>query len=245
MKGAVPMIHPRWLLSIVAFAAGCRTDLLPGPGDGAPVDAATTPADAAGAAIDLTAPAGDLSTLSCATLQSQIAQLSIQYQSCQADTDCVSIAQAGPICGCTILDATGAAIFMKLALLWTRLGCPATICGDCPLTGLPAICQQGICLAGPPPGLGGPCQSSAQCPSEGQYAGTCLTGAPFTDGDCVLPCAHGFGCPSAGMTCLPQNGAPGHCFQSCRAQTDCRNGYLCCPASMGQPDICYPGPNCP
>ena len=89
---------------------------------------------------------------------------------------------------------------------------------------------------------------SGDCASDGPYLGHCLSPMQFPGGYCVLPCAHGFGCPADHQLCRPlvRNGSADACFQQCGSDGDCRvvEGHHCCPswAMGGAPgDVCYPG----
>jgi hypothetical protein len=103
------------------------------------------------------------------------------------------------------------------------------------------------------PLAGEPCQAGNECPQDPdpQYKPMCLTPPIFPNGYCVQPCAHGFGCPSPGMSCRPLSAAASAvaCFKDCTTDLDCRvaEGYHCCPPwnPLGGPaSVCYPG-KCP
>ncbi len=100
---------------------------------------------------------------------------------------------------------------------------------------------------------GRPCKAGTECPQDPdpQYKAMCLTPPAFPGGYCVQPCAHGFGCPSPGMSCRPLSltASADACFKNCVTQADCRfeEGYQCCPqwGMFGDPgSVCYPS-KCP
>jgi hypothetical protein len=181
--------------------------------------------------LDLATTPVDLAGLSCAMLGNELNQSASQYQSCNADSDCTWITPIGNLCDCLVLNQSAAPIYAAYAAAWNGQACGGGPCA-CDTSDIP-ICRNHICLAGPPPKFGDPCTSDGQCPSEGQYVGSCQHGR------CVLPCAHGFGCPSGGMVCVSSGGVPGYCWPACDLQSSCNSGLVCCPIDGVM--ACYPG----
>ncbi len=257
----------------VVLVVGCSQSALSALGDGGSNDLALAASNdlATGALPDLTASvppdlAGgalpdlargalpDLAGASCATISTAVQDYLNSNAGCRTTSDCaVTNTNCGlpGQCGAYVTQSALAGL-MSLDQDWTGKGCT----GACPpcAAPAPATCSNGQCtsLGFSDRPVGSPCGGDSECHTEGQYTGQCLLSAPFTNGDCVLPCAHGYGCPLSGMLCRPAPGmtAPGFCYETCTTDGDCRtgDGYRCCPqwsASVGMPGgVCYPSP-CP
>lgn len=230
--------------ALILLLWGCSHQPLTVSSDGGGGDLAA--ADLAGGG------APDLAGASCAAIADSVQSWIDGHKSCTRASDCT---ETNTDCGLpgqcgAYLQVSALSGLMSIEDSWTAAGCT----GPCPPCAFPApaTCTNGQCAAlgfSDRP-VGSPCMTDSQCHTEGLYAGQCLTAAPFTNGDCVLPCAHGNGCPLAGMACRPYaNNTQMACFQSCSSDADCRtaDGYRCCPTwvttGTGE-NVCYPGP-CP
>jgi hypothetical protein len=203
----------------------------------------------AASASDLGPP--DLAGATCAQIATATQSWIDGHLACTRASDCAvtntNCGQPGQ-CG-AYLQASALPGLMSIDDAWKNGGCT----GPCPPCAFPApaTCDRGKCV---PLGfsdrpVGSPCGGDSECHTEGQYAGQCLLTPSFTNGDCVLPCAHGFGCPLPNMECRPLPNGAFDCFAACTSDSDCRtgDGYRCCPdwGGAGSPgSVCYPSP-CP
>jgi hypothetical protein len=102
--------------------------------------------------------------------------------------------------------------------------------------------------------LGAPCTKDDDC------LGALCLGGPFTGGFCSSPvgecdpgsgtfwCGDGGACKKTGATDVDDGAVGEYCLGQCSTVSDCRAGYMCCPAqeyASLDASVCAPASLCP